>query len=106
MQKIKEFGDKMTALLADAQTSNEPGLREAAGKLFDEFMLHFTNVLAIAKDDKEPIVDENWRKLLLPPDVSALFAGLAMQPRHHHMHGQGQPAPGESTPPAGPDDGE
>jgi len=94
--QIKDFTDKLKALFEQAQTDNKATLQDVAGKLFDEFMTHFDNVLKIAKDNKDAVVNENWKKLLLPPDFRGLFGRW-----RHRMHGEPTPAPAPPAPPAG-----
>jgi len=65
--KIKEFNEKIKALVEKAQTDNEAALKGIAGKIFDEFITHQQNIIKIAQDNKDKIIDANWKKLLAPP---------------------------------------
>jgi len=65
--KIKEYTEKVKALVEKAQTDNEAVLKDIAGKLFDEFITHSQNIIKIAQDNKDKFIDAQWKKLLAPP---------------------------------------
>lgn len=81
-EKIKEFNQKFTELVKKFQDDNEKTLREAGGKLVDETTLHFENLVKIARDNKDKIVDAHWRRLLSPPR----FFGHMRERLRHRMH--------------------
>jgi hypothetical protein len=72
-EKTQEFADKIKALVEKYQTDNEAALKEVGGKLYDESITHWTNVLNIAKDNKDAILAEQWKKLLPVPQIRDIF---------------------------------
>jgi len=75
-EKTQEFADKIKALVEKYQIDNEAALKEVGGKLYDESITHWTNVLNIAKDNKDAILTEQWKKLLPVPQMRDLFRDI------------------------------
>jgi hypothetical protein len=104
--KIKEYGEKVKALVEKAQTDNEAALKGIAGKIFDEFITHQQNIIKIAQDNKDKIIDANWKKLLAPPMGFGRWGKMhrmggkmggrmgMMHGMRGHMGGHEGPAPG------------
>ncbi|RKY27266.1 MAG: hypothetical protein DRP79_03580 [Planctomycetota bacterium] len=66
-EKIKEFTQKVKELVKEFQDKNEETLKAVLGKSIDERITHHENIIKIAKDNKDKIVEARWRKLLLTP---------------------------------------
>lgn len=99
--KLQEFRAKVREIAAKYQTQNEAALKDIAGKLFDERILHRQNILQIVQANKDTIVNAHWRKLLVPRKVLRNIRERIMRIR---MGRAGVPmpagAPGPSTVPA------
>lgn len=103
-EQMKDFLDKVKALVQQAQTANEAALKNAAGKLFDEFILHHQNLLKIAQDNKAAIVDNHWKRLLIPPRLIQAIHERLQAIREHRLGPRhpGAPSPTVPAPPAPP----
>ncbi len=67
--KVKEFMEKVNELVKKFQDENEKTLKKVLGKAIDERITHHENLIKIAKDNKDKIVEAHWRKLLVPPRI-------------------------------------
>jgi hypothetical protein len=74
-EKIKEYQDKVTALLEDSRTKNADTLKDIGGKLVDEFVAYNTAITKIATENKDKIVDVNWKNLLTLPRGAGMGMG-------------------------------
>jgi len=65
-EKMQEFMGKVREDVAKYQTDNDATLKDVAGKLFDERILHQTNMLKIEADNKDTLVNARYKNLLVP----------------------------------------
>jgi len=82
--KLQEFRAKVREIVAKYQTQNEAALKDIAGKLFDERILHRQNILQIVQANKDTIVNAHWRKLLVPRKVLRNIRERIMRMRMMH----------------------
>jgi nitrate/nitrite-specific signal transduction histidine kinase len=102
-ETVQEFIAKIREIVTKYQNDNEAVLKAAAGKMFDERILHQQNVIKIEQANKDAIVNAHWRNLLNPARFFQNMRERLQQRRM--MHPVAPPpagAPGPSTAPPAP----
>lgn len=102
-EKMQEFLDKVRAIVEKYQTDNEALLKDIAGKMFDERILHQTNILKIEQDNKDAMVNASWKTFLNPPKFLQQLHEKIMRLWRMHPEagpdGPPGPPPGSDVPP-------
>jgi hypothetical protein len=100
-EKMQEFLDKVRAIVEKYQTDNAALLKDIAGKMFDERILHQTNILKIEQDNKDAMVNASWKMFLNPPKFLRQLHEKIMKLRR--MHPEAGPDGPPGPPPAPPE---
>jgi hypothetical protein len=98
--QLQAYQEELKRIVEVYSAEHEKELKAVSGKIFDEYVLHYTNVLKIAKENKDKIVDAHWKTILTSAIADRIRnAGGG----NRRMGGGGNRPGGQTTPPAPPD---
>jgi Spy/CpxP family protein refolding chaperone len=92
--QFQEFIGKVHEIVQKYQADNEATLKDVAGKLFDERIVHQTAMLKIEQDNKDIIVNAHYKRLLVPEKMLR-----NIRDRFMRMRGKFGPGPEGPMPP-------
>jgi hypothetical protein len=101
-EQFQAYLDELKRITEVYAAEHEKELKAVAGKIFDEYVLHYQNVLKIANENKDKIVAAHWKTILTAGVDRIRNAAGAMNRRMGGGGGGNRPG-GQTTPPAPPD---